>query len=104
MLAETNRMRALAGVQELTIDDRLQEDARKHAEWMASNRQMVHSKLTYARAENIASGYPNAFDVLQGWLKSPGHCENLLDKRFSKIGISTSKGNGKYPYYIQQFR
>ena len=38
--------------------------------------------------ENIAAGAMTANDVMQGWLASPGHCENIMDGRFTLIGIA----------------
>ena len=37
--------------------------------------------------ENIASGVPSADEVVQGWLSSPGHCANIMDGRFTEMGI-----------------
>lgn len=37
--------------------------------------------------ENIASGVPTADEVVQGWLASPGHCANIMDARFTEMGI-----------------
>jgi uncharacterized protein YkwD len=38
--------------------------------------------------ENIAAGATSAAEVTQGWLESPGHCENIMDGRFTHIGIA----------------
>jgi uncharacterized protein YkwD len=38
--------------------------------------------------ENIAAGAMTAADVTQGWLASPAHCENIMDGRFTLIGIA----------------
>ncbi|HEY2144703.1 MAG TPA: CAP domain-containing protein [Steroidobacteraceae bacterium] len=37
--------------------------------------------------ENIAAGAMTAAEVTQGWLASPAHCENIMDGRFTLIGI-----------------
>jgi uncharacterized protein YkwD len=37
--------------------------------------------------ENIAAGAMTAEEVTQGWLSSPAHCENIMDGRFTLIGI-----------------
>jgi uncharacterized protein YkwD len=37
--------------------------------------------------ENVASGPTTADEVMQGWLASPHHCENLMDPRFTDLGI-----------------
>jgi uncharacterized protein YkwD len=41
-----------------------------------------------AVGENIAAGAASADDVMQGWLDSPGHCANLMDPRFSEMGLA----------------
>lgn len=38
--------------------------------------------------ENIAAGAMNAGEVTEGWLESPAHCENIMDGRFSQVGIA----------------
>jgi uncharacterized protein YkwD len=42
--------------------------------------------------ENIAYGPKSVEDVVQGWLDSPGHCENIMDPRFAQMGIAYSAG------------
>ncbi len=44
--------------------------------------------IGYSRAaENIASGYPTASAVLDGWLNSPGHRANLANCSLTQHGI-----------------
>jgi len=42
--------------------------------------------------ENIAYGPKSAEEVVQGWLDSPGHCENMMDPRFAEMGIAFAAG------------
>lgn len=42
--------------------------------------------------ENIAYGPESVEEVVQGWLDSPGHCENIMDPRFAQMGIASSAG------------
>jgi uncharacterized protein YkwD len=42
--------------------------------------------------ENIAYGPKSADEVVQGWLDSPGHCENIMDSRFAEMGIAYAAG------------
>jgi uncharacterized protein YkwD len=37
--------------------------------------------------ENIAAGATSPREVVQGWLDSPGHCANMMDRRFRDLGI-----------------
>jgi uncharacterized protein YkwD len=48
-----------------------------------------HEKLV---GENIAYGPKSAEEVVQGWLDSPGHCENIMDPRFAEMGIAYAPG------------
>jgi uncharacterized protein YkwD len=38
--------------------------------------------------ENIAAGVMTPAEVVQGWLASPGHCENIMDGRFTLLGVA----------------
>jgi uncharacterized protein YkwD len=42
--------------------------------------------------ENIAYGPKSAEEVVQGWLDSPAHCENIMDPRFAEMGIAYAPG------------
>lgn len=42
--------------------------------------------------ENIAYGPKSIEEVVQGWLDSPGHCENIMDPRFAEMGIGYATG------------
>ncbi|MEL6658303.1 MAG: CAP domain-containing protein [Bacteroidota bacterium] len=41
--------------------------------------------------ENIAQGYPSAEAALQGWIESPGHCQNLMKADFMEFGAAVEK-------------
>lgn len=38
--------------------------------------------------ENIAEGYKTEQEVVSGWLSSPGHCSNIMNKNFKEIGVA----------------
>jgi uncharacterized protein YkwD len=42
--------------------------------------------------ENIAAGYPTASAVMDGWVNSAGHCENLMAAAFTEMGVSKVEG------------
>lgn len=48
--------------------------------------------------ENIAWGYTSEESVIAAWLKSPGHCSNIMNSFFTEMGISRV-GN----YWTQDF-
>lgn len=37
--------------------------------------------------ENIAGGVADADAAVAGWLASPGHCANIMDARFTEMGV-----------------
>ena len=53
--------------------------------------------------ENIAYGPKSADEVVQGWLDSPGHCENIMDPRFAEMGIAYAAGRASKRglYWVQ---
>jgi len=42
--------------------------------------------------ENIAYGPATVEEVVQGWLASPGHCQNIMDPRFAEMGLAYAPG------------
>ena len=38
--------------------------------------------------ENIATGYTNVADVMQGWQESNSHCELMLNENFMEVGFA----------------
>ena len=52
--------------------------------------------MTYG--ENLASGYKFEKETVQGWLESPGHCKNIMNKNFKEMGVARV-GN----YWTQEF-
>ncbi len=42
--------------------------------------------------ENLAANFVNSEDVVTGWMNSPGHRANILDTRFTEIGMATAQG------------
>jgi uncharacterized protein YkwD len=42
--------------------------------------------------ENIAYGPKSVEEVVNGWLASPGHCQNIMDPRFAQMGLGLAPG------------
>ena len=38
--------------------------------------------------ENLAAGNRSIVDAVDGWLGSPGHCENLMDPKFVDVAVA----------------
>ncbi len=55
-----------------------------------------------AAGENIAAGYATPASVVAAWLKSPGHCRNIMNKSFTRLGVGYYQGSGTYRHYITQ--
>jgi uncharacterized protein YkwD len=55
--------------------------------------------------ENIAAGAMTPVEVTQGWLASPAHCENIMDPRFTDIGIAfaVNLSGAELVYWTQDF-
>jgi uncharacterized protein YkwD len=55
--------------------------------------------------ENLASGPQSAAEAVAGWLTSPGHCENIMDARFSESGVAYAANSSGAPrvYWVQEF-
>lgn len=47
-----------------------------------------------AVGENIAAGQLDQAEVHQGWLDSPGHCLNIMNKVFSEVGAACVRDSG----------
>jgi uncharacterized protein YkwD len=98
---------SLARVPPLRLSDTLGGVAFGHAADMAQHNYFEHDDLAghtpadRVRAsgyreklvgENIAYGPKSTEEVMQGWLDSPGHCENIMDQRFVELGIAAASG------------
>lgn len=57
--------------------------------------------------ENLAEGdFVDNADLVQGWMNSPGHRANILNEKYTEIGVATERGilNGKQVWFaVQEF-
>ena len=53
--------------------------------------------------ENVAYGYRTADAVMTGWMNSEGHRNNILNEKFTAIGVGYYKGSNGYCYWSQMF-
>lgn len=55
--------------------------------------------------ENLAVEFSESTDVERAWLNSPTHRQNLLDPRFTEVGIATADGmyEGRPTTFVVQF-
>ncbi|WP_428243293.1 CAP domain-containing protein [Gynuella sp.] len=50
--------------------------------------------------ENIAAGYNGITSVMDGWLKSPGHCRNIMSSNYTEMGASILDGTSQTTYSV----
>ena len=50
-------------------------------------------------AENVAAGYGSAAGVIEGWMGSEGHRENILDPSFTSIGVASAQASDGTLYW-----
>jgi uncharacterized protein YkwD len=55
--------------------------------------------------ENLASGVTRPEELVEGWFGSPVHCANLMNPRFTEMGIAyvTSDDGAGEIYWVQEF-
>ena len=53
--------------------------------------------------ENIASGHTSPEHVVNGWMNSPGHKENILRDSFGKMGVGVHKTEDGSLTWVQLF-
>ncbi|HEX2924600.1 MAG TPA: CAP domain-containing protein, partial [Chloroflexota bacterium] len=58
-----------------------------------------------ALAENLAAGYESPKEVVDAWMKSPGHRKNMLapDVKETGIGYALVPGSHYETYWVQEF-
>lgn len=64
---------------------------------------LAENKIEYSEAgENIAEGQETANAVIESWMNSEGHKENILSEKFTGIAIGVAEKDGRY-YWVQIF-
>ncbi|MEJ2870788.1 CAP domain-containing protein [Actinomycetospora sp. OC33-EN08] len=114
VVALTNQYRQQNGCQALTRDTRADTSAQRHADWMNQTGTFSHTGANGSSfvdrmkaagyptpgGENIAQGQRDAQAVMTAWMNSPGHRANILNCRFTKIGVGLA---GTKNYWVQNF-
>lgn len=111
----TNAERAKQGLKPLTLDSELSKVARVKSQDMKDKNYFDHTSPTYgspfdmmksfgisyrAAGENIAQGQTTPEQVVQAWMNSQGHRENIMNASFTHIGVGyVASGN----YWTQMF-
>ncbi|MBD1380086.1 hypothetical protein IC621_07585 [Bacillus sp. IB182487] len=111
----TNAERKKNGLSPLSADNSLANVAQKKSDDMKKNNYFSHNSPTHGSpfemmqnhgedyqtaGENIAQGQQSPEEVVDAWMKSQGHRENILNGDFTHIGIGyTQDGH----YWTQMF-
>ena len=120
VLYGTNKIRMINGLQPLSVTDKMQKAADVRAQEIQTfldntrpNGNDCFTALTEAGAsydvagENIAAGYADAAEVLDGWWNSEGHRANMLDTDYNHLavgyGYNENDPNHYYNYWVQMF-
>lgn len=110
-----NQIRKENGLSSLTYNWQLSRVARYKSQDMLDKKYFSHTSPTYGSpfdmiksfnisyrtaGENIAMGYTTPQAVVNGWMNSQGHRENILNSSFTQIGVGyVSNGH----YWTQMF-
>lgn len=102
----------------VTLDTRLRCAARKHSKDMGTNNFFSHTgsngstfsqRITSAgytwtaAGENIAAGYATAAAVVNGWMASTGHCNNIMNGTYKHLGVGYfNSATSTYKHYWTQ--
>lgn len=114
----TNNERTSRSLAALTWNNTLAETARKHAQDMADRDYFSHTNpegdavgdratdegyVWLMIGENLAMGQPTADDVIDSWMASTGHRENILLPGFTEMGIGVAANAAGTRYWVQVF-
>lgn len=112
----TNSERSQNQVAPLVRSDVLDRAAQQKAEHMARQQYFAHYSpdgvspwywfeevgYTYAHAgENLAIHFTDSTEVVEAWMHSPAHRQNIVGQQYTEIGVGTAKG--KYEGYDTVF-
>lgn len=109
VLEMVNSQRQAQGLSALTMDEDLMEGAMLRA--AETSLLFSHTRpdgtrcftvSNKAMGENIAAGSSTAEGTMNQWMNSQGHRENILNTRWSSMGVGCFETNGRY-YWVQLF-
>ncbi|MFG6150043.1 CAP domain-containing protein [Halobacillus sp. B23F22_1] len=111
----TNEERAKQGLEPLELDVELSGVAKDKSLDMQQNNYFSHDSPTHGSpfdmmnaygidyttaGENIAMGQTSPEEVVQGWMNSEGHRENIMNSSFTHIGVGHAEDGN---YWTQMF-
>ncbi|MFB4165156.1 CAP domain-containing protein [Alteribacillus sp. JSM 102045] len=114
----TNEEREKQGLEPLESYSELSDVARDKSEDMRDAGYFSHNSPNYGSpfdmmdtygieyqgaGENIAAGQQSPEQVVEGWMNSEGHRENILNADFTHIGVGHAEGGSYGNYWTQMF-
>lgn len=119
LLDFTNEKRQENGLPPLTVNEELEQAAFAKAVDMFDKDYWAHNSpdgttpwffikeagYNYVFAgENLAKGFTDSKDVVDAWMASPSHKENLLSENFNEVGFAVKSGelSGEYTFLVVQ--
>lgn len=119
LLTDTNQKRQEAGLSPLILNNQLSEAAAGKADDMFSNNYWAHfgpdgkspwdfivgSGYQYSFAgENLAKDFNDSASVVNAWINSPSHRDNILKQEYNDIGFAVVNGtlNGEETTLVVQ--
>lgn len=118
VLKLVNAERKKAGLQPLTLSNKLTNIAYTKAKDMAEKNYFSHQSPTYgspfdmlkqfgvsfsAAGENIAAGQKSAEEVMNSWMNSSGHKANILNANYTQLGVGFYRGGSYGTEWVQLF-
>ena len=107
VLSQTNQQRAAAGLPALLPSASLDAFAQDCTQQQADARSMFHcappADFGLAWAENVAYGY-GPEQVVGGWMDSPGHRANILNPRYTHLGVGYAVDADGRTHFTQNFQ
>jgi uncharacterized protein YkwD len=98
-----NEQRAERGLPKLVSSAKLDDSAQRWTNTMVDDSEFSHgagsafaARISAAGfdwenvAENIATGYETPAAVVRAWMRSPGHCANILDPVYREVGTGVA--------------
>lgn len=73
-------------------------DGRSMEDRIALGGYVFNGYKSFIIGENIAMGQQTIDEVMTGWIKSPGHCKNLMNPAFKEVGVAENSN-----YWVQDF-
>lgn len=109
-VAAVNQLRESKGLNDLTVDGNLSSIAQNWAVTMGQADDIFHRSnladgvsINWKRlGENVGMG-PTVTDLMNAFIASPHHYENLVDPSFTRIGIGTVRTPGGLMYTAHEF-